>query len=207
VLLVSGTLLAMQLDGSSRPWSGVRITSSTDGALHPGDYRDITANGLGLQRHYRISMDTQGRITESYQENDQAKAIDGKVRAWLSDIAAMAPPPPPPPPPAPPPPPSIAELPLPPPPPALTDSVEFKELMRVVAADGRVAARLGVPLEADPQSVSGSINLDGEGNSSGDADFSVVLSGPKGHAKIHFVGERSARVWRLRTLDIGAVTH
>lgn len=202
VLLVSGTLLAMQMDSPGRHLPNLRITSSTTGPLHPGDYRDITANGLDLQRYYRISMDKQGRVTEIYQENQQTKPIDGKVRAWLSDVALIAPPPPPPPPL-----PALPEPPAPPEPPALTDSVEFKDLMRLLAADQRVSARLGSPIEVATDSLHGSINVDDDHGSSGDAEFTLDLSGPKGHAQVNFSSARSAGVWRLTALEIGAVAH
>ena len=208
ILLVSSTLLAMQMDGSSRHLPNLHITSSTTGPLHPGDYRDIIANGLDMQRYYRISMDKQGRVSELYQENQQTKSIDGKVRAWLSDVGSLVPPPPPPPLPAlpaPPAPPSLADIPAPPEPPAITDSAEFKDLMRMLAADQRVSAQLGSPLEVATETVHGSINLDDDGAASGDADLSLVLSGPKGHAQVTFSGERSGGVWRLATLDIGSV--
>jgi beta-lactamase regulating signal transducer with metallopeptidase domain len=211
VLLVSGGLLATQIDGSGNKLPNLRMTSSTNGALHPGDYRDITANGFDKQRYYRVSMDDQGRVSEIYKEDQQIKPIDGSVRAWLSDVTQLsvppAPPPPPPPPPAPPSPPEIAQLPALPEIPPVTDSHEFKDLLRTLASDQRVASRLGNPIEVATETVHGHINLQGSNDSSGDAGFTFVLSGPKGHAKVSFSGERSEGIWNISTLDIGPVAH
>lgn len=111
-LLGSGAVLAAQLQPSRAP--GLRIVSSSNGALGPGDYRTITANGLDGQRMYRASLDSQGRLTESYREDGQPRPIDAGVRRWLDGVARLSVPPAPPAPPAPQAPPAPGAPPAPP---------------------------------------------------------------------------------------------
>lgn len=206
VLLGSGGLLAMGIGVSQHKLPGVRIESSTDGKLRPGDYREITADGLDKQRYYRISMDRQSHIIETYKEDQQTRPIDGNVRAWLSDVATLSAPPPPPDVPAPPPPPTMALPPLPPPPPSITDSNAFKDLLRTVAMDNRVIATLGSPVNVASDAVDGSLDLSDSHNSDGEANLSFVLTGPKGYAHVHVSGERHAGVWQVSSLEVGPTT-
>ena len=209
VLLASGALLAMGVGVSRHKMPGVTIESSTTGALAPGDYREITADGLDKQRYYRISMDRQGHISEIYKEDQQAKPIDGNVRAWLSELTVLSAPPPPPDVPAPPPPPNIALPPLPPPPPpppSIADSNAFKGLLHAVAADPRVIATLGSPIKVAADSVNGSINLADANGGDGDANLSFVLTGPNGRARVHVSGTSHAGAWQVSALDVGHAT-
>ena len=207
VLLGSGGLLAMGIGVSQHKLPGVRIESSTDGKLAPGDFREITADGFDKQRYYRISMDRQGHIIEVYKEDQQPRPIDGNVRAWLSDVTTLSAPPPPPDVPAPPPPPTMALPPLPPPPPSITDSNAFKDLLHTVAMDNRVVATLGSPVNVASDAVDGSLDLSGSHNADGEANLSFVLTGPKGHAHVHVSGERHAGVWQVSSLEVGPATH
>lgn len=206
VLLCSGGLLAMGVGVSKHKLPGLTIHSSTDGALGPGDYREITADGFTTQRYYRISMDRQGRIVEVYKEDQKDRPIDGKVRAWLSQVAVLSAPPPPPDVPVPPPAPGIAGPLAPPPPPAITDSRAFKDLFARVAVDSRVTAMVGSPVSVVDDSVDGSLNLSGDGDADGDANLRFVLSGPKGRAQVHVSGTRHAGAWQVSSLDVGAAT-
>ena len=203
LLLGTGAVLAMGIAVSQHTQHGARIVSSTHGALAPGDYREITADGPGTQRYYRISRDADGRVIEVYKENQQQRPIDGNVRAWLSDLVVVADPPPPP---ALPLLPNLAPPPLPPPPPRITDARAFKELFASVSADPRVTGTLGSPVDVVTDSVDGSMNLPDAGNADGDANLRFVLSGPKGRAKVRVAGARHAGVWRVSALEVGAAT-
>ena len=213
VLLCTGGLIAAGIGVSKHKLPNLRIESSTDGALAPGDFREITfggfreitADGLDKQRYYRIGMDRQGQITEIYKEDQQSRPIDRKVRAWLSDVTTLSAPPPAPDMPALPPMPAMAMPPLPPAPPSIADSNAFKGLLRVVAVDNRVVATLGSPTNVAPDSVDGSLNLSDTSNAEGDANLSFVLTGPRGHAKVRVSGERHAGVWQVSSLEVGSV--
>jgi hypothetical protein len=65
------------------------VSSSTTGALGPGDFREITANTDGKQRFYRVSMDAEGTLTEIYRENGRDRPLDEDARAWIASIEAM----------------------------------------------------------------------------------------------------------------------
>src|SRR5699024_4395410 len=147
----------------------VRIESSTDGTLRPGDFRRITATGLDKRREYEANVGADGAIAETYRENGEARRIDADVRTWIDEVSRLSVPPPPPLPPAPPSPPSPASPasppspaspasppsppspmddaampapPAPPPPPAppsITEASDFKAILRLVAADPEVA--------------------------------------------------------------------
>lgn len=202
VLLCTGGLLASGIGVSKHKLPNLRIESSTDGALAPGDFREITADGLDKQRYYRISMDSLGHIIEVYKEDQQNRPIDDNVRAWLSDVTRLSAPPPVPYMPAPPPMPAMA---LPPPPPSIADSSAFKGLLRTVAMDYRVVATLGSPTRVAPDSVDGSLNLSDTTNAEGNANLSFVLTGPKGHAKVRVSSMRLAGVWQVSSLEVGSV--
>lgn len=196
LLLASGTLLAAQLDlyGQRRP--NLRIQSSTKGALGPGDFLDIKAQGLDSQRHYRASLDGQGRLTETYEVDGQARVIDSEVRAWLAEIDRLSTPPAPPAPPAPP------EVPEPPPVPRLEDSKEFQELLALVRQDPGVAAKIGSPATVVDPSIGGHLRTGGSNDQGGDADLSFVLSGPRGRARVNLSAERSGGTWTVSELEV-----
>lgn len=65
-------------------------------------------------------------------------------------------------------------------------------------ADARVVDELGEPIETGLL-FSGSINTS---PNSGDADFSIPLSGPKGDAKLYVVAAKRAGVWEFELLEI-----
>ena len=111
VLFTSGSLLAIQVHPTDNRTLGIRIQSSTDGELQPGDFREVTANGVDKKRYYRVDVDRAGHRSEVYRENDVERPLDDAARAWVDEVSRISKPPPPPPPPAAPPPP-------PPPPPA-----------------------------------------------------------------------------------------
>ena len=64
----------------------LRIASSTDGVLGPGDYREIIANGHDKLRFYRASVDAQGRLEEFYREDRRIQPINADVRVWLAEV-------------------------------------------------------------------------------------------------------------------------
>ena len=199
LVLTLGVLLVAQagLAGNWRP--DLEVRSNTERKLGPGDWREIEANGVEGRRYYRASIDAQGRLTETYQKDGQAKPIDAGVRRWLAEIDRMSLPPAPPVPPVSPAAPVPPLPPTPPTPPSLTDSVEFKSLLRLVVANPQVVAKLGTPVTAAPDTVDGHIRLD---DGEGDADLSFQLSGPKGQAEVRVVANLKKHAWTLETVDL-----
>lgn len=198
-LLVSSVVLATQLDPSRHHAPGLRIESSTDGTLRPGDYREITANGLDRQRYYRADVDARGNITESYTENGAARLIDPAVRTWLAEVSRLSVPPAPPSPPAPTAPPAP---PMPPPPPLITAPRDSKEILRLVTADAAVAKQIGQPVAVIPDSVDGQMRVSGRNDQNGEAKLSFVLSGPRGRAQVMVSAARASSIWTITTLDV-----
>lgn len=204
VLVAAGALLVSQIGitGHGRP--GVRIHSSTDGVLRPGDVREITADGLDTQRYYRGSVDAQGRLVEVYKEDGQVRPIDRDARRWIAEVTRLSVPPAPPLPPLPPAPPSAASLPLPPMPPAppeppdIVEDAVFQSLLRVVAADPAVIARLGSPVVMASNDVGGSINVEDTG---ADVDVTFALRGPKGRADVHVDAQLDDGEWSMDPVD------
>ena len=211
-VLVSGALLAQS--GNAGPiLPNVHIRSTSDGVLRPGDVREISADGLDRQRSYRVSVDADGTLHETYRENGEPRPIDAGVRAWISEMDRLSVPPPPPLPPAPPPPPPITAgaLPAPPPPPPappappkLADSVDFKAIARLVVADPRVIATLGSPIVVQPDVAHSYITL-GNREGSGEADLEMLASGPKGRSRIRATAGHVRGNWALRDLEVGAI--
>ena len=221
ILLASGTLLATTVDVRGL-MPELRIQSTTDGTLGPGDSREIRADGVDKSRFYRASVDKQGKLTEFYEEDGKRIAINSSTRAWINEMSRISvPPPPPPAPPAPnapppaPPAPSAApalpplppgnvELvgpPPPPQPPKLTESAAFKEILRLVAADPRVVSEVGNPVTADPDSIGGNLRNDRD---EGEANLRFELGGPRGHTQVQVNAERVNGVWKLETVNLSA---
>lgn len=204
VLLASGALLVSQvgITGQGRP--GVRIESSTNGVLRPGDVREISSTGIGMERYYRSSVDPQGRLVEVYKENGRVRPLDAGARRWVAEVTRLSVPPAPPLPPMPPAPPSVASLPIPPMPPAppeppeITDDAVFQSLLRVVAADPSVVARLGSPVVMASNDVDGSIRID---RGSADVNATVVLRGPKGRSNVRVDAQLDDGKWSMDRIE------
>jgi hypothetical protein len=86
VVAVSGVFLVTLIGVGGGRLPDLRVESSTDGVLGPGDYREIIANGHDKLRFYRASVDAQGRLTEVYQEDRRVRPIDSEVRTWLTEV-------------------------------------------------------------------------------------------------------------------------
>ena len=204
VLVASGALLVSQvgITGQGRP--GVRIESSTNGVLRPGDVREITTQGIGTKRHYSSSVDPQGRLVEVYKENGKVQPLDAGARRWVAEVMRRSVPPAPPMPPAPP---SVASLPIPPMPPAppeppeIVEDAVFQSLLRVVAADPTVVARLGSPVVMASNDVDGSIRIDGD---SADVDATVALRGPRGRSDVHVDARLDDGTWSMDRIDFAS---
>jgi beta-lactamase regulating signal transducer with metallopeptidase domain len=230
VLVCSSSLLATQLGVTGHKLPNISIHSTTDGVLGPGDTREITADGFDGQRYYFASVDANGQLHETYKEDGKAKPIDASARRWIAEVdrlsvppvppappAPPAPPkppappppptalgsPPPPPPPAPPAPPAPPVPPVPPVPPEIADSQVFKSVVRLVASDRGVIARLGSPIVVHPRPVSGNINIDDD---TGDAHLSFIANGPNGIARITVNAEMANKTWKLQNVNLAAVT-
>lgn len=217
--LVSGVVIATQLDPALHQAPFLRIVSSTDGVLRLGDYREVTALGIDKKRYYRAEVGARGDLSEIYKEDGQLRPIGPAARAWVSEVARLSvpPPPAPPPPPSPPSPtsqpgtanalPPIPALPPPPPPPpALTESSDFKAILRLVAADPAVGQKLGSPIVVMETPVDGELRVSGANGESGQARLTFVLRGPLGRAQILVTARRARGSWTISTLDVNPYT-
>lgn len=204
VLVASGALLVSQvgITGQGRP--GLRIHSTTDGVLRPGDVREIRSTGLDTERYYRGSVDVQGRLLEVYKENGQARPLDNDARRWVAEVTRLSVPPAPPAPPLPPAPPTAQSLPMPPVPPAppeppeIVDDAVFQSLLRVVAADPSVVARLGSPVVLASNDVGGRLDIYAAG---AEVDMTLALRGPKGRSDVHVDAQLVDGEWSMDQLD------
>lgn len=180
-LSIAGLVLITQVGAAGLP--DLAVESSTAGELGPGDYRQISANGLDKQRFYRVSLDAQGRRTETYRENGEARPIDAGVRRWIAEVTRLGVPPAPP---------------APPPPPDVNDMPEHRALVALIARHPGVVARVGTPAAATSRPVNGHVSLTG---SEGEADIEIELGGPRGRATFAVEAEMHDGAWRLNSIE------
>ena len=207
ILLGSSSLLATQVGVTGHALPGITIRSTTDGVLGPGDTREVTANGLDKTRYYFASVNRNGELSEVYREDGKPRAIDAAARRWISEVDRLSVPPPAPP--APPAPPPMASLPAPPtppplppappPPPELADSAVFKAIVRLVAADPGVIARLGSPIAVLPKPVDGRIDINGN---EGNAQLDFIASGPNGRVRVSASARMEHGAWLLEVVNL-----
>ena len=76
-------------------------------------------------------------------------------------------------------------------------SDSYVQALARARANPQVVEKLGQPIEAG-WTASGSINVSG---STGDADISVPISGPKGKGTLYVVAKKSAGRWEFQTLQ------
>ncbi len=81
---------------------------------------------------------------------------------------------------------------------ALKSSDAYKTAVARAKANPEVVAALGEPIE-EAMFLSGKTNVDG---SSGDADLTIPISGPKGSAKIYAIATKRAGRWNYSTLEV-----
>ncbi len=81
---------------------------------------------------------------------------------------------------------------------AMRNSDAVDEAVEIAARDPRVIEALGEPIEKGLL-VSGSIDVRG---SSGDADLTIPISGPKGEAKLYAIGEKFAGEWHYQRIEV-----
>jgi hypothetical protein len=81
---------------------------------------------------------------------------------------------------------------------AMKSSDAYKTALAKAKADPRVVNALGSPI-TDGFFVSGNTNVNG---SSGDADLTVPISGPKGKGTVCFVAAKSAGKWTFSQLIV-----
>lgn len=81
---------------------------------------------------------------------------------------------------------------------ALKSSDAYKTAVARAKANPQVIEALGTPIE-EGRFLSGKTNVDG---SSGDADLTIPISGPKGKAKIYAVATKTAGRWKYSTLEV-----
>jgi tetratricopeptide (TPR) repeat protein len=80
----------------------------------------------------------------------------------------------------------------------LKSSDVYKQALGKATASPNGISELGQPIEAG-WLVSGSISV---GGSSGEADISIPISGPKNSATIYAVGRKSAGEWKFTRLEV-----
>ena len=81
---------------------------------------------------------------------------------------------------------------------AMKSSDAYKTAVARAKANPEVVAAIGTPIE-EGMFVSGKTNVDG---SSGEADLTIPISGPKGKAKIYAVATKRAGRWDYSTLEV-----
>ena len=81
---------------------------------------------------------------------------------------------------------------------ALKSSDVYKQAMTKATNNPTVISELGQPIESGWM-VSGSISVNG---SSGEADISIPISGPKKSGTIFAVGRKSAGEWKFSRLEV-----
>lgn len=74
----------------------------------------------------------------------------------------------------------------------------YVQALAKARANPQVAEKLGRPLKAG-WLASGNMSTSG---SSGDADLSIPLTGPKGKGTLHLVAKKHAGVWKIETLQV-----
>jgi hypothetical protein len=81
---------------------------------------------------------------------------------------------------------------------AIKSSAPYTESLAAVKQHPQVRELLGDPIEPE-FFVSGNINVSG---SSGDADISYSVSGPKGSGTVYVVAEKAAGEWDFKTMAL-----
>jgi Cytochrome oxidase complex assembly protein 1 len=74
----------------------------------------------------------------------------------------------------------------------------YQQTLARVRTSPEIAQKIGEPLKVG-WLASGSINTS---NSSGNADISIPISGPKGKGTIYMVAKKSAGLWKFETLQV-----
>jgi hypothetical protein len=85
-----GAALAAQLRLPTDVVIDLRIEASDPGPLEPGGFLELTADTFAMQRHYRGTMDDDGKLVELYEEDGQPRPIDPAVRTWLNELTSNA---------------------------------------------------------------------------------------------------------------------
>lgn len=207
MLLIATGVLALSWVGlAAHRTPDLRIQSTTDGQLGPGDVREITANGLDKKRYYRANVDAQGQRIEAYEENGQPRPITAEVRRWLTDVERLSTPPSPPPPPPPPSLPHNLTPPAPPPPPPaprppeLHKSPEFQALLSQLRTDPRIVSSLGSPVAMTADALKGRLFLGRD--KSGNADLSFGLRGPRSAGRVTVSATLQQGQWTVQRVDV-----
>lgn len=176
--------------------------------VNPAAHIDIDGGNIhiietekGEKREYIHSESWRGKVSESYAVNDKPATIDAAVRQWVADRVKKATPLPP----EPPAPPVVLDPPEPPQapqPPAMSDSLAYKEAVRLAMANPLLAQRLGTAIRAG-QDIHGSLHEhSSEGKATGSADLYISLQGSLGSSTLHAVGEKVNGGWQFRQLDL-----
>ncbi len=191
-LLFTGVLLAAQATSSATEGS---IADTASWWTSVGNSTEIHDDSKGIHRVYRKWIDLSGNTHENFTVNGKATPIDRNMRQWLKDQLAraenMSPPPIPPPPPAPPPPPEPPEL-------TAENNPALRAAINAVQQDTAAVQKLGNAIVME--SIGGPTHI-----SDDEVSLSLVLSGSKGRANVHIVGEKTDGKWRYTTIDVSSL--
>ncbi|WP_166211907.1 M56 family metallopeptidase [Cognatiluteimonas telluris] len=195
LLVVAGVLVVAQLSLAHHGRHAIELSSTTAGALGPGDSREISAYGPDGWRHYTVRVGANGAITESLEVDGKPRPVTDETRTWIGTTLSLAAPPAPPKPPKPPAPPIGPLAPPLPPPPEIVDNTMVKVLIQHVAIDPAVVARLGSPVVMASKDVDGRLDIGNGARADGDADLRLRLRGPKGMANVRVTAQLVAGEW------------
>lgn len=181
LLSVFGLLTVAQI-GLAGGLPDLQVVASTPGPLGPGDYREITANGIGGRRVYRESIDAQGRRTETYRQDGELRPIDEGARRWIAEVSRMS-----------------AETAMPPAMPHENYAAEHAALVALVGRHPEVVGRVGAPATPAGTPINGTISFDGD---DGEADIRIEYRGPTGSAVVSVQAEMNNRTWSLESVSL-----
>lgn len=179
--LAASGLVLVSSTGVAGAMPDLVVEASTPGELGPGDYRQITANGVDKERFYRVSLDAQGRRREIYREDGAVRPIDLGVRRWIAEVSRLA---------------VAPHHPV----PDLMDVPGQRALVAQIVRHPDVIARLGTPAAPTPRQIDGIIRIE-EGRR-GEADIRIEIGGPRGRAVVAVVAEMNDRVWNLQNVAV-----
>lgn len=192
VLLCSGVLLAAQATSSAKDGS---IAETASWWSSVGNSTEIHDDSDGIHRVYRKWIDLSGNTHESFTVNGKSTPIDRNMRQWLKEQqtrAANIPPPPlpplPPPPQAPPAPPEIT----------VENNAPLRAAVIAIRQDATATNMLGNSIVME--SIGGPSHIDDD-----EVSLSLVMSGSKGRADVHIVGEKQNGQWRYSTIDVSSL--
>lgn len=179
--LAASAAVLVSYTGVAGAMPDLTVKASTPGELGPGDYRQITANGIDKQRFYRVSLDEEGRRSELYRENGADRPIDAGVRRWIGEVSRLA---------------VVPHHKV----PDLMDEPQHRALVAQIAGHPAVVAKLGPNAVPTPRQIDGIVRV--EDGTGGEADIVIELSGPQGRGNVAVEAELNDGVWKLEDVAV-----